>query len=141
MAKKKAVKADAAPAAQDAAPAVGAMDPEALARAMQGGSFAGYVRQETGGFGAGTGTTTYTETKPAEPSGVVPAGTIAAINITTARPAWEAPNSDQVAGAGDPQNGMLLNGTVGAGEGIQPRYIAWVDITRDVAQHYPLVEA
>lgn len=142
MAKKRAVipdngnndpaQASAADVADAAAPLAGS---DYLTRAHEGGTLAGYAIGTDGSLSEPTGTTTFHEWKPAEPTPVDPdPADIPAINITAARPAWEAEQSANVPGAGDPQNGVMIPDN-------SFRYIAWVDTSRDIAQHYPQADA
>lgn len=118
-------------------------------RLAQAGTMAGYAISSAGVLSMPVGTSANHEWKPAEPTPVdSDPARIPAIPITAARPAWEAEQSANVPGAGDPQNGIVLPATPVTGDPagpggpqLQPRYIAWVDVSRDIAQHYPQVEA
>lgn len=131
---------DAQGATLDAAPLAASTPGQRLAQA---GTMAGYAISSAGVLSMPTGTSTGHEWKPAEPTPVMDAADIPAIPITAARPAWEAEQSAHPPGGGDPQNGIMLPAAPVPGDTgtFQPRYIAWADTSRDIAQHYPWVEA
>lgn len=117
-----------------------AAPPDFWTRAQQGACMAGYEIDGTHAVIPPTGmVSTVPETKPAEKTSMPSNGGIVPVYANAGRPGTEAPAKVAHApGAGDPQNGVILPPTKAGQQ--QAKYISWVDVSKDVAQHYPAVE-